>query len=194
HRGEQVGRGVVGVGEAEVGGADGLGRVLQGGDRAVGAGGGVVDRGDVGGEGVGGLVQVHARVGRAPVVTDLEGGRAAGRAGGVGRGVEDQLVGVQVGLGDLGAGGHGVVVQGQGARRGQGGDDHRGEQVGRGVVGVGEAEVGGADGLGRVLQGGDRAVGAGGGVVDRGDVGGEGVGGLVQVHARVGRAPVVTDL
>ena len=81
---EGVRRAVDGIGEAEVGGGEGVGRVLVGRDRVVGAGRRVVDRGDVDGDRVGALVEVDAAVGGAAVVLHLEGEAGVGRAVGVG--------------------------------------------------------------------------------------------------------------
>src|SRR5437660_676545 len=109
--------------------------VFQGGDRAVGAGRGVVDRGDVDRQGVGALVGVYAAVGRAPVVLHLEGEGGVGAAFPFTTLFRSQLVGGDVGDRDelAGGDGHAVVLEAPGA--GQGGDLHGGQGVGRGAVG-----------------------------------------------------------
>src|SRR5205823_2325330 len=87
--------------EAEVAGGEGVGGVLVGGDGLVGAGGGVVHRGDVDRDRVRALVEVDAAVGGAAVVAHLEGeAGVAGAVGVRGRG-ELQLAAADVGRGDL---------------------------------------------------------------------------------------------
>ncbi len=110
HRQQVVGRRVVRIAEAEVGGRERVGRVLQRGDRLVGARRGVVDRGDIDRDRVGRRIEIDAAVGRAAVVLHLEGEAGVGRAVGVGRRRELQQAGRDVGHGDELAGGHGHAV------------------------------------------------------------------------------------
>src|SRR5439155_705618 len=139
--GQGVGRRVVGVAEAEVAAGEGVGGVLVGGDRVVGALRRVIHRGDVDGHGVGGLVGVDAAVSGAAVVLDLEGEGGVAGAVGVGGREELELAAADVGCGDELAVGDGDAVVLECAlcpyttlfRSGQG--------VGRRVVGVAEAEV-----------------------------------------------------
>src|SRR5205085_2407417 len=195
-RGQVVGRGVVGVGEPEITGGEGVGDVLVGAHGVVGALGGVVHRVDVHGHGVGRRGQVHPEVGGTPVVADLEvEGGVAGPVGVGGRG-ELELAARDVGHGGLIAGQHRrpVVLERAPGGQAQGGHLDRGQVVGRGVVGVGEPEITGGEGVGDVLVGAHGVVGALGGVVHRVDVHGHGVGRRGQVHPEVGGTPVVADL
>ena len=77
--------------------AEGVRRVLQRGDRVVGARRRIVDRGHVDAHGIGGLIQVHATVGGAAVVLHLEGEARVARAVGVGHRGEHQLAARDVG-------------------------------------------------------------------------------------------------
>ena len=91
-----VGRAVVGVAEAEVGCGEGVDAVFQHRVRCIPARRGVVDGGDVDGDGVGRLVEIDATVGRAAVVLHLEGEVGVARAVGVGRRGELQQAGSDV--------------------------------------------------------------------------------------------------
>src|SRR5262249_17494910 len=80
HRQQRVGRRVIGIAEAEVTGGKRIGRVLQRGDRLVGAGRGIVDAGDVEGAGIEGRHWLHSAICLCVVVFDLE--RETGVGGG----------------------------------------------------------------------------------------------------------------
>src|SRR5438309_2132891 len=99
------------------------------------------------GEEVGRLVQVDAAVGGAAVVLDLEGEGGVAGAVGVGRGAELELVGTDVSGAHHLFGGHGPRALGPRLFPYTTLFRSRGEEVGRGVVGVGEAEVGGGEGV-----------------------------------------------
>ena len=154
----------------------------------------VVDRGHVDGECVRRQRRVHPAVGRAAVVLHLELEAAVGRAVGIERRGEHQLAAADVGHRDHLAGRHRHPVVKQGARRGQGGDDDVLEGVGRGVVGIGEAQVRQQHGVALVLQHRHALVRAHRRVVHRGHVDGEGVGRQRRIHPAVGRAAVVLHL
>src|SRR5947207_254415 len=165
------GEGQVAALHVGAGQGDGLGHVLVGGDGVVIGRGRVVHRVDVHGHGVGRRGQVHPEVGGTPVVADLEvEGGVAGPVGVGGRG-ELELAARDVGHGDLIAGRHRrpVVLERAPGGQAQGGHLDRGQVVGRGVVGVGEPEITGGEGVGDVLVGAHGVVGALGGVVHRVD-------------------------
>ena len=154
----------------------------------------VVDSGDVEREGVGRLVEIDAAVGRAAVVLHLEGEVGIARAVGVGRRGELQQTGSDVRHGHRLSRRDRHVVKLQRARTGQRRDLHRQQGVSRGVVGVGEAEVGGGEGVDAFFQQRFGRVSSRRGVIDGGDVESQGVGRLVEVHAAASGAAVVLHL
>ena len=90
--------------------------------------------------------RIDAAVGGAAVVLHLEGEAGVGGAVGVGGRGEDQVAAASL-TSDHVAGVDGDAVEGQGAGRRQGGDDHAQEAVGGIVDRIGEAEVGGREGV-----------------------------------------------
>src|SRR5262249_51915142 len=140
----------------------------------------VGDRRDVDRHRVGRGVEIGAAVGRTAVVLHLEGeARIAGAGGRAGRRVasreEGQLAGRDGGRRHELAGGHGRAVQQELTGTRQRGDLDGLQAVGRAVIRIGEAEVRGREGDGRVFVGRDGAVGSCRSVVDRRDGDGDGV-------------------
>src|SRR5439155_1001438 len=137
----------------EIGRGEGVGGVLQRGHRLVGARGGVVDRGDVDGDLVGGRVEVGAAVQGAAVVLHLEGeGGVAGAVGVAGR-LELELAGGDVGGRDGVAGQDRGPVELEGAGGRQGGDRDRTVVA---YAALFRSEIGRGEGVGGVLQRGHR--------------------------------------
>jgi hypothetical protein len=122
-----------------------------------------VRRRDREGEGVRRLVEVEAAIGDAAVILHLEG---EARAAGFRRRRVDQKPGDDIGCRNGIAGVHRIVVIGERAGARQGRDRYRQQRVG---VGIGEAEVGRRERVGRTHGDVDRVVGARRRVVDRGD-------------------------
>src|SRR5205085_1282301 len=163
--GEVVGRAVMRIAEAEIGGGQSARRVLVDGDGVVGAVRGVVHTGDVEGDGVGRLVEIDAAIGGGAVVLHLEGEGGIAGAVGVGRRGEHQLAGGDVADRDELPIGDGNAIELERAGGGGGGDLDGGEVVGRAVMRIAEAEIGGGQSARRVLVDGDGVVGAVRGVV-----------------------------
>src|SRR5204863_405135 len=150
--------------------------------------------GHVDGQRVRTLVEIHAAVGRAAVVFDLEREAGVACSVGVGGGGEHQQSAVDVADGHELAGGDCHAVVGQRAGAGERGDLDRQQRVGRGVAKIVEPEVGGGDRVGGVFQRGDVVVFPTRRSSDLGHVDGQRVRALVEIHAAVGRAAVVLDL
>src|SRR5947208_838758 len=168
--------------------------VFGDGDGVVGAGRCVVHTGDVEDDGVGARVEVDAAIGGAAVVLHLEGEGGIAGATGVGRRREHQQAGIDVGDADERSGRDRRAVQGQSAGARQGGELDRGQQVGRVVVGVGEAVIGRGQDPADVFVDGEGVVGAVRCCVRTGDRYGVGVGARVEVAAAIGGAAVVLHL
>ena len=187
------------IGEAEIRRGEDIGIVLAAGDALVRAGGRVVDRIDVEGERVRRLVGILAAIGGAAIVADLEGEAGHGRAICVGRRIIGQRPKSELGGGDepadigedagQAAGAVRIVDQEAGGR--QAGEDNA--RKGIAVGGVAEAEVRRGQDPADILVDDDGGVGAGGRVVDRGDVEGERVRRLVGVEAAIDGAAIVAD-
>ena len=130
------------------------------------AGRGIVDRREVERDGVRRLVEVLAAIGRAAVVLHLEREAAVRRAAGVGRAGEQQFAERDVADQHELTGRDGQTIQGQRAVRRQGRNPDRQEGVRRGVLRIGEAEVGHRKRVGLVLVDvADRLVRAGRGMM-----------------------------
>ena len=184
-----------GIGEAEVGRGEGVRGVFERGDGLVGARRRIVDRGHVHGHRVGRGIEIDAAVGRAAVVLHLEGEAGVARAVGVGRRRELQVARRDVGHRHELAGGDRDAGQRQACPRPGSVVILTAVSALAGLsLGIGEAEVGRGEGVGRVFERGDRVVRARRRIVDRGDVHGHRVGRGIEIDAAVGRAAVVLHL
>ena len=156
----------------------------------------IVDRGDIKTDRVDRGIQIDASIGRASVVTHLEGEGGNSAAVGVGR--------WRVGEGSKASGGNFLTdgdsgaAEPQGACARQAGDDHALQAVGpggaSGICWIGEAEIGRREAVGGVFQSGDGLVGAGGGVVHWRERDGDGVGRGIEINAAACSAAVVAHL
>ena len=127
------------------------------------------------GHGFGRGIEINAAVGRTAVILHLEGEARVRVADCVGRRSEHQQAGIDVADRDKLASGNRDTVVLKTPCAGQRGDLDGQEVVHRTVIGIREAEIAGAEHVGRVLQRGDRAVAATRGLIDPGDVDGHGL-------------------
>ncbi len=143
---------------------------------------------------LGDRIEIHAAVGRAAVVLHLEGEAGVARAVGIRGRRELQHAGRDVGHRNELPGGHGHAVIGERAGRRQRRDLHGQQVVGRRVVGVAEAEVGGRERVGRVFQRGDRLVVPAGASLTGVTLTVIVLGDWIEIDAAIGRAAVVLHL